>query len=394
MIRYFTGGESHGKGLIAIIDGFPAGLFVDVNEINSQLSKRQSGYGRGKRMLIEGDRIILLSGVRGGYTLGSPISLYIENKDFINWQDIMDPDIASEKKLVSLPRPGHADLSGGIKYNHHDLRNVLERASARETAIRTSVGSLSKLLLKELNIELYSFVVSIGDINIDQDILPQKSLGSKYLKKLNRLIAADQHMLWMPDTKASLNAVKKIEGAKKNGDTLGGVFEIRATNVPPGIGSYVQWDRKLDARIAMALMSVQAIKAVEVGDGFKNAFKYGSDVHDEIFYKGNYGFFRKTDRAGGIEGGVTNGEELIVRAYMKPISTLYKPLKSVDVVTKEPGNAAVERSDICAVPAASVVGEAVIAIELANAIMEKFGGDSIIELKRNYKSYLSYMEKY
>ncbi len=394
MIRYFTGGESHGKGLIAIIDGFPAGLFVDVNEINSKLSKRQSGYGRGKRMLIEGDRIILLSGVRGGYTLGSPISLYIENKDFINWQDIMDPDMASEKKLISLPRPGHADLSGGIKYNHHDLRNVLERASARETAIRTAVGSLSELLLQELNIELYSFVVSIGDIKIDQDILPQKSLGSKYLKKLNKIIASDQHMLWMPDTKASLDAVKKIEGAKKNGDTLGGVFEIRATNVPPGIGSYVQWDRKLDARIAMALMSVQAIKAVEVGDGFKNALKYGSDVHDEIFYKGNYGFFRKTDRAGGIEGGVTNGEELIVRAYMKPISTLYKPLKSVDVLTKEPGNAAVERSDICAVPAASVVGEAVIAIELANAIMEKFGGDSIIELKRNYKSYLSYMEKY
>ncbi len=394
MIRYFTGGESHGKGLIAIIEGLPADLFIDPNVINSYLSKRQTGYGRGKRMSIEKDQVDILSGVRGGYTIGSPVTLYVENKDWQNWKDIMDTRHSVPKRVVTMPRPGHADLAGGIKYNHHDLRNVLERSSARETAVRTAVGAIAKLLLMNLSIELYNYVVSIGNVIINPDVLPSITLGNNYLKKLNKIAASDEYMMNMPDTVASKRAVRLIEDSKKKGNTLGGAFEIRATNVPVGLGSYSQWDRKLDGRLAGALMSIQAIKGVEIGDGVANSGRYGSEVHDEIFFSAKKGFYRKTNRAGGIEGGVTNGEEVIIRAYMKPISTLYTPLHSVDVLSKAPVHATVERSDICAVPAASVVGEAVTAIELTNAIMEKFGGDTIMELKRNYNSYISYITKY
>lgn len=394
MIRYITGGESHGKGLTAIIEGLPAGLFINLDTINHYLSKRQGGYGRGKRMSIERDQVEILSGVRHGYTIGSPLTLYIENKDWMNWKDIMGPFHSTYKKNVTMPRPGHADLAGGIKYDQHDLRNILERASARETAIRTAVGVILKLLLKEISIELYSFVIAIGNSTVKKDALPLSTVGTGYLEKLVKITEKDSNMMNMPDKTASDKAVRLIEGARKRGDTLGGIFEIRAANVPVGLGSYSQWDRKLSSRLAGALMSIQAIKAVEIGDGVANAAKYGSDVHDEIFYSPKKGFYRKTDRAGGLEGGVTNGEDIILRAYMKPISTLYKPLHSVDIITKRPVRATVERSDICAVPAASVVGEAVTAIELANAVTEKFGGDTIAELKRNYKSYISYITKY
>ncbi len=394
MIRYFTGGESHGKGLIAVIDGLPADLFIDPQVINTYLSKRQMGYGRGNRMAIEKDRIDILSGVRGGYTIGSPVTLYIENKDWQNWKDIMNPMQSASKRVVTMPRPGHADLAGGIKYDHHDLRNVLERSSARETAVRTAVGAIAKLLLTNLSMELYNYVVSIGKVKIKPDVLPPLTLGNSYLKKLNRITASDEYMMNMPDTSASKRAVRLIEDSKKKGNTLGGVFEIRATNVPVGLGSYSQWDRKLDGRLAGALMSIQAIKGVEIGDGVANAGRYGSEVHDEIFYSAKKGFYRKTNRAGGIEGGVTNGDEIIIRVYMKPISTLYNPLHSVDVVSKSPVKATVERSDVCAVPAASVVGEAVTSIELANAVMEKFGGDTIGDLKNNYNFYISRIKKY
>jgi len=394
MIRYITGGESHGKGLTAIIEGLPAGLFIDLSIINSYLTKRQSGYGRGSRMSIENDQISVLSGIRGGYTIGSPVTMYIENKEWVNWKDIMGVERNAEGKDVTMPRPGHADLAGGIKYNHYDLRNVLERASARETAIRTAVGAVAKLLLRELSIELYSYVISIGNVRIKDQILPMKTLGSSYLKRLGAIAEADSYRLNMPDKSAAVKAAKLIETTKKKGDTVGGVFEIRATNVPVGLGSYSQWDRRLDGRLASALMSIQAIKAVEIGDGIVNTDKRGSEVHDEIFYSKKKGYYRKTNRAGGIEGGVTNGEEVILRVYMKPISTLYKPLRSVDIITRMPVEATVERSDICAVPAASIVGETVAAIELANAVVEKSGGDSMKELKRNFNSYMSYASDY
>ena len=395
MIRYFTGGESHGKGLIAIIEGLPADLFIDPGIINSCLSKRQTGYGRGNRMSIEKDHVDILSGVRGGYTIGSPVTLYVENKDWQNWKDVMDPiHMNTSRRVVTMPRPGHADLSGGIKYDHHDLRNVLERSSARETAVRTAVGAVAKLLLSNISIELYSYVVSLGTVKIKPDVLPMITLGNSYLRKLSRLAASDEYQMNMPDTAAVKRAMQIIENTKKRGNTLGGVFEVRAVNVPVGLGSYSQWDRKLDGRLAGALMSIQAIKGVEIGDGVANAGRYGSEVHDEIFYSAKKGFYRKTNRAGGIEGGVTNGEEIILRAYMKPISTLYSPLHSVDVVRKSPVRAAVERSDVCAVAAASVVGEAVTAIELANAVMEKFGGDTINDLKNNYNFYISRIKKY
>lgn len=394
MLRYFTSGESHGKGLVAIIEGLPAGLFIDINLIKSYLFKRQMGYGRGKRMSIEKDSIDIVSGVRAGYTIGSPIAIYIENKDWQNWHDIMDPFTGRSDKVVTMPRPGHADLSGGIKYDHHDLRNVLERASARETAIRTAVGAIANLFLNAFNINLYSYVISIGNVKINSDTLPLRTLGDAYLKKLNEISDSDAYMMNIPDLSVSKKAVKLIEKVKNSGDTLGGVFEVRATNVPIGLGSYSQWDRRFDARLAGALMSIQAIKAVELGNGIENASRLGSMVHDEIFYKPKKGFYRKTNRAGGIEGGVSNGEEIIVRAYMKPISTLYKPLHSVDILTKRPVKATVERSDVCAVPAASIVGEAVVALELAKAIMEKFGGDTIEDMKANYKAYILRVRRY
>ncbi len=394
MIRYMTGGESHGRGLTAIVEGLPAGLFIDVDTINLVLSERQAGYGRGKRMSIEKDRVDVLSGVRAGYTIGSPVSLYIENKDWDHWQEVMSPFHVSGARVVTMPRPGHADLAGGMKYDHHDLRNVLERASARETAVRTAVGALAGLLLRELHIGLYSFVVSVGTVAISPEVLPPRTLGDKYLGRLRRVAAADPHGMNIPDARRSARAVALIKSASKRGDTLGGVFEVRATNMPAGLGSYSQWDRRLDGRLARAMMSIQAIKAVEIGDGMINASLHGSEVHDEIFFSTGKGFYRKTNRAGGIEGGISNGEEIIVRAYMKPIATLYRPLHSVDIRTRRPVRATVERSDVCAVSAASVVGESVAAVELAGAVMEKFGGDTMKELVRNYRAYVASLKRY
>lgn len=382
MLRYLTAGESHGPALVAVIEGMPAGLGLDAAYVNAQLARRQGGYGRGARMKIEADAVRFLSGVRGGFTLGSPITLYIENKDWANWSQIMSPgqNAQAEERAVTRPRPGHADLAGVLKYGHRDIRNVLERSSARETAARLAAGSVARKLLEELGVEITGHVVQIGGITADN------GEGSLSLAGLKERSAASQ--LLCADRKAEQEMIAAIDKARADGDSLGGVFEIRAAGVPPGLGSYVQWDRKLDARLAAALMSIQAVKGVEVGLGFTAAARTGSQVQDEIFYEGGRGFYRQTNRAGGIEGGMSNGEEIVLRAAMKPIPTLYRPLRSVDLVSKKPFAASVERSDVCAVPAACVVGEAVTAWELACACLDKFGGDSMDELRRSMDSYL------
>lgn len=385
MLRYLTAGESHGPALVAIIEGMPAGLPLTAEYINKQLVRRQGGYGRGARMKIEADAVCFLSGVRHGVTLGSPLTLYIENKDWANWSEIMSPEPGApeDNRSVTRPRPGHADLTGALKYRHSDMRNVLERSSARETAARVAVGSVARALLDELGVEITGHVVQIGGIAAAGGKLSQEKL--KELTASSRILCADQS--------AEKQMIAAIDQAKQKGDSLGGVFEIRVCGAPAGLGSHVQWDRKLDGRLAAALMSIQAVKGVEIGLGFEAAARKGSQVQDEIFYKKDRGFYRRTNRAGGIEGGMSNGEEIVLRAAMKPIPTLYHPLQSVDLVTKEPFEASVERSDVCAVPAACVIGEAVAAWELACAFIEKFGGDSLDELKRNRDSYLAYLRQ-
>jgi chorismate synthase len=357
----------------------PARIPVAEEYINLQLKRRQGGYGRGDRMKIESDRVQFLAGVRGGYTLGSPVAMQIENRDWANWCKIMDPGPSAETsaRVVTRPRPGHADLSGAIKYGHRDIRNVLERASARETAARVAAGSLARRFLEEIDVYVVGAVVRIGSVVADMpDISP-----------------AD---LWTALSRSSLNCARpeteeamkdEIDRAREAGDSLGGVFEIRIYGLPPGIGSYTSWDKKLDGRLAGALMSIQAIKGVEVGLGFTAAQMPGSLVHDEIYHEKGTGFYRRTNRAGGIEGGMSNGNPVVVRAAMKPIPTLYKPLKSVDIVTGEPFEASVERSDICAVPAACVVGEAAAAWEIAAACLVKCGGDSLEEVKERWLLY-------
>ncbi len=397
MLRYLTGGESHGPCLTTILEGIPAGLRISKEFIDEDLRRRQSGYGRGERMKLESDKVEILSGLREGETLGSPLTLLIRNKDWGNWRAIMDPfsppeNSGKEDKSVprlTRPRPGHADLAGAIKYNHKDLRNILERSSARETAARVAVGAIAKVLLKEFEIEIISQVVELGKIKAHTADLT--------VEKIRR--QRDKSQLSCPDRTAEKLMVEEIGKAEKSGDSLGGIFEVMVTNVPVGLGSHVHWDKKLDGRLAQALMSIQAVKGVEIGLGFETSRRLGSNVHDEIFYQEGRakeekpGFFRKTNNAGGIEGGMSNGEMIIIRAAMKPIPTLKVPLKSVDLITKEPVAAAVERSDTCAVPAAAVVGEAVVAFELAGAMQEKFGGDSLSEMKRNYESYLDYVRK-
>ena len=385
MLRYLTAGESHGPALTAIVEGLPSGLPLTADYINSHLARRQGGYGRGGRMKIENDTVRLLSGVRGGMTLGSPVSMLIENKDWANWSEIMSPDAGAKvaEKLVSRPRPGHADLAGALKYQHVDIRNVLERSSARETAARVAVGSLARRLLDELGITIVGQVLQIGDLQARAGDFSPAQLQARL--NSSGLLCAD------PQIEPLM--VRLIDRAKASGDTLGGIFEVRVFGVPAGLGSYVQWDRKLDGRLAAALMSIQAIKGVEVGQGFPTASQFGSQVQDEIFYEKGRGFYRKTNHAGGIEGGVTNGETLVVRAAMKPIPTLNRPLRSVDLTTKEPAPASIERSDTCAVPAACVIGEAVVAWELAQACLEKLGGDSLAELKSNWERYLSYLQQ-
>ncbi|KAB0666915.1 chorismate synthase [Oryzomonas japonica] len=386
MFRYLTAGESHGPQLTAIIEGLPAGTRLAAEGIDRDLARRQQGYGRGDRMKIETDTVAILSGVRWGETLGSPVTLVVRNRDWENWQEKMSPLAAhrQEDGAVTRPRPGHADLTGALKYGHDDVRNILERSSARETAVRVAVGAVAKALLREFGVTVGGFVAEVGGIAAQQPERPFEELWG---------IAA-QSELFCCDREAELEMKRLIDFSQADGDTLGGVVEVQVIGVPPGLGSHVQWDRKLDARLAMALMSVQAIKGVEVGIGFDAARRPGSRVHDELFRdEGRLGlgaataYYRQTNRAGGIEGGMSNGEVIVLRAAMKPIPTLYKPLRSVDMQTHEPYEAAVERSDTCAVPAALVVAEAVVAIEIANAFLEKFGGDSVAEIRRNYEGY-------
>lgn len=382
MLRFLTSGESHGKGLVSVIEGFPANVPVDVSLINSDLKRRMGGYGRGARMKIESDQIEIFSGVRHGSTLGSPIAFIVHNKDWVNWSDVMSAEPnpeGAEKRRVTRPRPGHADLVGALKYRFDDMRNVLERSSARETTSRVAVGGFCKLLLLELGIQIYSHVVSIKDIRI----------SNEQLEKVSSDLIPQIESSEMRCSDPSLDeAMKKaVDDAIEKGETIGGTFEVRAAGVPPGLGSYVHWDRKLDGRLAQAVMSINAIKGVDVGSGLESD-PYGSQFHDEIFYnEKDRQFFRKTNRAGGIEGGTSNGEEIIVRGTVKPIPTLRRPLMSVDFENKEPFEAQYERSDTCIVPAAGVVGEAMVTIVLAQAIQEKFGGDSLQEIQANLENY-------
>jgi chorismate synthase len=364
---------------MGVIEGMPAGLLIRVTDIDRDLARRQVGYGRGNRMKIEKDSVKIYAGVRWGRTLGSPIGLMIRNKDWENWRDKMSPDpmFLNSAEPVTRPRPGHADLAGALKYGMTDIRNILERSSARETAMRVAIGAVAKRLLAEFGIEVISHVLSIDGVYAK---VPKMTISE--LKK-----KAEASELRCADPEAEKRMMRKIDEAKAAGDTLGGVFEVMITGVPAGLGSHTHWDRKLDGKLAAALMSVQAIKGVEIGAGFGVANLPGSLVHDEIFWSKKEGFFRKTNMAGGVEGGMSNGEIITLRAAMKPIPTLMKPLRSVDLASKKPFKASVERSDACAVPAAGVVAEAAVAFEIASAMIEKFGGDSIDEMKRNYYWY-------
>jgi len=396
MITYLTSGESHGPQLTAIIEGFPAGVKIDLERLNFQLARRQKGYGRGGRMKIETDTAEVVSGIRNGSTLGSPICLVIKNKDWANWTKIMHPfeSIASdlnlkEKRLAyetTQPRPGHADLSGGIKYNTHDMRNILERASARETAARVAVGSICRQLLEHFEIKFASHVVQIGKVKLPSRIK---------IKNIEQLIEITENSeVRCCDQTTETKMIEAIRTAKKKRDSLGGVAEIIVANLPVGLGGFSQPERRLDSRLAANLMAIPSVKGVEFGLGFKSSTMLGSQVHDEIFYKKGSNpfkkdFFRKTNNAGGLEGGMTNGENLVMRVAAKPISTLNKPLKTVDAKTKKAGLAMVERTDNCVVPALGVVAEASVAMILADVFLEKFGGDSFAEISSNYSNYLN-----
>jgi len=398
MLRYFTAGESHGPCLTMIIDGVPAGFPIDVGKINHDLWRRQQGYGRGGRMLIEKDEVQIRSGIRWGETLGSPVALGIENRDWKNWTKKMSaaPADRDEKIAVTKPRPGHADLTGVLKYGRSDIRDILERASARDTVSRTGVGAFAKQLLAPFGIRVMGYIRSIGNVAANLD-------GLAYEETYAR---AEESPVRTADPEAEEKMIALIEECKKEGNTLGGIFEVVVLGLPPGLGTHTQWDRKLDGRLAQALMSIQAIKGVEIGLGFEMARRRGSQVHDEIFFDPSKmvtegtprivptGFYRGSNNSGGTEGGMTNGAPLVVRVAMKPISTLMSPLQSVDLRTKRAADASVERSDVCAAPAAAVVGESVIAFELANAFLEKFGGDSLREITRNYESYLEQIKNY
>ncbi len=385
-IRFLTAGESHGRGLVCIVEGIPANLEISVEYINRELERRQRGYGRGGRMKIEKDAVQIISGVRFGKTLGSPIALLIENKDWENWKEKMAVEGERPDFVVPFtrPRPGHADLAGGIKYNQRDLRNILERASARETACRVAAGAICKRFLEELGVFIGSYVVSIGPL--EPPIEEQDLVKRHYL--------AEQSEVRFPDATKDELFRELIDRAKQMGESLGGVFEVFAVGVPPGLGSHVHWDRKLDGLIAQAMMSIQAIKGVEIGLGFMASKKFGSEVHDEIGYKEGEGYLRYSNNLGGLEGGITNSMPIVVRCAMKPIPTLTKPLRSVDLQTKEEVRAGKERTDVVAVPAASVVGESALAYVLANAFLEKLGGDFMEEIKERYKIYLEHVKSF
>lgn len=381
MLRFLDAGESHGKCLLGIIEGLPAGLCLNEENINLDLKRRQGGYGRGERMKIEQDRVEILSGLIDGKTIGSPLGLMIKNKDWENWQE-------KEYPPLSISRPGHADFAGAIKYGFKDVRKVLERASARQTAMRVAIGSVAQQFLEEFNLNVYSYVLSIGQVKARRIA----SFNPKIKAEINK------SPVYCIDGIASIGMCREIDRAQEKGDTLGGVFEVVISGVPVGLGSYAQWDRRLDARLAAAFMSIPGVKAVEIGEGVEASKKKGSAVHDEIFIRDKLNsnssrYYRKTNRAGGIEGGVTNGEEVVIRAYLKPIPTLFNPLRSIDFAAKKETNAIYQRSDICVVPAASVVGESVAAWEIAVAFLEKFGGDSLAEIKKNYENYKELLRK-
>lgn len=384
-LRFLTAGESHGKALTGIIEGIPAGLALSGEDIDRELKRRQGGHGRGGRMKIEADRVDILSGVRWGRTTGSPITLLVENKDWQNWKEGMSVEEALQGSIeaVTRPRPGHADLAGALKYGEHDIRNILERSSARETAMRVALGAVAKKFLSAFRITIGSYVTGIGPVSIKPDTADLMSLFEQ----------AEASAVRCPDGEASREMVEIIDRAASEGNSLGGIFEIFALGLPPGLGSHIQWNRRLDGRLAQALMSIQAIKGVEVGLGFEAARRTGREVMDEITGD-KPPFNRKTNNAGGVEGGISNGMPLVLRAAMKPIPTQKKPMKSVDIITREPFEAAYERSDVCAAPAASVIGEAMAALLIADAFLEKFGGDSMAETGRNHEAYLKAVEEF
>jgi chorismate synthase len=388
-LRFLTAGESHGPALVVILDGVPAGLALDMEQLQAMLRRRMGGYGRGARMKIETDEVRVLGGVRHGRTLGSPITLQIENRDFERWREAMSPEpvgAEADPRAVTRPRPGHADLAGALKYNTHDVRDILERASARETAARTAAGAVAAQLLARFDIQIASHVIGVGEAAYPP---------GHEVPFIDITTIAGDSPLRVADPDLEKRMMAEIDAAAREGDTVGGVFEVAAAGVPPGLGSHRHWDTKLDGRLAQALMSIQAIKAVEIGQGVHAARSRGSTVHDEILRTGRWkGFTRRSNRAGGTEGGISNGGEIRVRAYMKPLSTLRRPLGSVDVNSKEPFQAAVERSDVSAIAAAGVVGEAMTALVLADALLEKFGGDSIGETERNWRGYRTQIQKY
>lgn len=388
-LSFRTAGESHGRALVAIIEGLPAGLPVDPEFINHELWRRQQGYGRGGRMKIESDRVEILSGIRHGETLGSPIALLVENRDFKNWQEVMSVEppaqpLTRDRKVIR-PRPGHADLAGGLKYDRRDLRDILERASARETTMRVAAGALAKLLLREFGVEIASHVINLGGIAIAEEEVAWEQIAAIY----------DDQVLRCADKAAEAQMRARIDEAQRDGDTLGGIFEVVARGCVVGLGSHISWEEKLDGQIAQAICSIHAVKAVEIGSGVRNASLPGSQVHDEIGYNPSAREFeRRSNRAGGLEGGMTSGGELRVRGYLKPISTLRKALQSVHIETKEAMEANFERSDVTAVPAAGVIGEAMVAFVIARAMRAKFGGDSLGEMRRNFEGYREQIRAY
>ena len=390
-MRYLTAGESHGPQLTAIIEGLPAQLPLTAEMINKELKRRQGGHGRGRRMQIETDTVEIVSGVRHGKTLGSPVALVVKNDDWKHWTNVMGIEPIEEtdevKRQLTRPRPGHADLNGGMKYGHRDLRNVLERSSARETTVRVAVGAVAKQLLSELGVKIVSHVTEIGGIKVD----PASYIG-KSADEIRDIV--EQDAVYCADSSKTKEMTDLIDVTKKNGDSIGGTVEVIVEGMPAGIGSYVHYDRKLDAKIAASVMSINAFKGVEFGLGFEMARRPGSEVHDEIVWDEQQGYTRSTNNLGGFEGGMTTGMPIIVRGVMKPIPTLYKPLKSVDIETKEPFQASIERSDSCAVPAASIVAEHVVAFEAANALLEQFDADQLPRLKENIESYKAYTKEF
>jgi chorismate synthase len=411
-LRYLTSGESHGRAMTVILEGVPSGLELFPGDINNELMRRQRGYGRGRRMKIESDTVQIISGVRLGKTIGSPITLLIENKDWANWEDTMAIGPGdSMPSPVTRPRPGHADLAGALKYNTRDIRDILERSSARETVSRVAAGAVAKRFLAEFGIKIISYVVEIGKVK-SQIPNPKFQISEKKLFEIFK--KAEASPVRCADRKAEKAMVERIDKSMEKGDSVGGIFEVVVLDVPVGLGSYTQWDRRLNARLAYAVMGIQAIKGVEIGLGFEMARRSGSEVMDEIYYRERksrrseeqkkrlpsfraselFCFYRKTNNAGGIEGGISNGMPIIIRAAMKPIPTLRNPLPSVDIITKKRFKATYERSDVCAVPSASIIGEAVVALVIADAFLEKFGGDSMDEIKRNYKGYLKQVGRF